>query len=275
MRVPRLPDGLIYAAVVVGLLWLAHGRREREDAPSAPPTPPGLAQTPIDPASPFAADRVSPVNRFAETASGTAFSVGGQGLWLTARHVIDACGQVGVVVAEGRGVAARVVARQGDLALLSTEGGAPALPLAAPASLRLGEQLFHPGFPQGGAGEVASRLMGRESLAQRGRGAAPQSVITLVEDGRTEGLKGALAGLSGAPVLDGDGAVVGVTLAQAPRRGRLYAATPQAVSRILTTAHAPPAPAAAGAAFTADNYGRAADELRRDLRVVQVVCLAR
>jgi len=270
-----LPDGLIYAAAVGAILTACLALRERVDAPGAPPPVPGLGQTPIAPNSPFAADRVLAATAKTETRSGTAFSVGDGGLWLTARHVIEGCGQVGVVVAEGRGVAARVVARQGDLALLSTEGGAPALPLAAPASLRLGEQLFHPGFPQGGAGEVASRLMGRESLAQRGRGAAPQPVITLVEDGRTEGLKGALAGLSGAPVLDGDGAVVGVTLAQAPRRGRLYAATPQAVSRILTTAHAPPAPAAAGAAFTADNYGRAADELRRDLRVVQVVCLAR
>ncbi len=273
MHVPRLPDWLVYGTVLAALVLAAHGRREREDAPSAPPPPPGLAQAPIAPGSPFAADRVAPVPRRAASAAGTAFSVDERGLWLTAGHVINGCGQVGLVVAEGRGVAARVLARRGDLAVLQSEGGAPGLPLAGADWPVRGEQLFQPGYPQGAAGEVAARMMGRQTLGGGGRGGAPQTLMALVEDGRTEGLGESFSGLSGAPVLDEAGRVVGVTLGQSPRRGRLYAAPPELMAQALAAAGARPA-AGPAAPLAVDDYGRVADALRRDLRVVQVVCLA-
>jgi hypothetical protein len=72
-------------------------------------------------------------------------------------------------------------------------------------------------------------------------------------------------------VLNAAGQVVGVALAQAPLRGRIYAATPQAISVLLAAARVVPARTGA-APISADNQGRAADALRRDLRVVQVVC---
>ena len=80
------------------------------------------------------------------------------------------------------------------------------------------------------------------------------------------------AGLSGAPALDAGGRVVGVTIAESPRRGRIYTTTPAALTEALAAAKA--APFAVGEAITTDNYGRVADGLRRDLRVAQVVCLA-
>ncbi|RAK50681.1 serine protease, partial [Phenylobacterium soli] len=43
MQFPRLPDWLIYAAVVAGLLIAAVGRQERADAPPAPPAAPQVA----------------------------------------------------------------------------------------------------------------------------------------------------------------------------------------------------------------------------------------
>jgi len=268
---PRLPDWLIYATVVVALVLAARGRQERIDAPSAP-APPGLAQTSVAPGSPFAAQRIAPVSATA-TASGTAFSVNDRGDWITAGHVIDGCAQVGVVVAAGRGAAAKVAARLGDLALLTTAGGAPALPLAGPAAPMVGEQLFQPGYPQGAAGEVAARLLGRQILHPRGRGVPAEPVLALAQNGRTEGLSGGLSGLSGAPVLNAFGQVVGVILAQSPRRGRLYAAPPQTLRALLAAARVP-VRAGPGEPVTVDNYGRAADDLRRDLTVVQVVCLA-
>ena len=39
MHFPRLPDWLIYAAIVMALLIAAVGRQERVDAPPAPPPP--------------------------------------------------------------------------------------------------------------------------------------------------------------------------------------------------------------------------------------------
>jgi hypothetical protein len=99
-------------------------------------------------------------------------------------------------------------------------------------------------------------------------------VLVWAELGRTEGLKGTLGGLSGAPALDVEGRVVGVTIAEAPRRGRIYTTAPETVQRLIQEAgSALPATARMGGALTPENYGRVADALRRDLRVAQVVCL--
>jgi serine protease Do len=50
---PKLPDWLIYGAVVAALLVVAVGRQERSDAPSPPPPVPGGEGLPLGPASPF------------------------------------------------------------------------------------------------------------------------------------------------------------------------------------------------------------------------------
>lgn len=274
MHFPRLPDWLIYAAVVVALLFAAVGRRERADAPPAPPPTPEAEGATLGPASPFDPSVVVDVAAKSEPAAGTAFSVADSGVWVTARHVVDGCTQTAIVVAPGRGVAAKVrIDPRGEAAILTTEGGAPALPLNLAGDLRRGERAFHPGYPQGEPGEATSRLLGRENLVVRGRGARTESVLVWAEAGRTDGLHGTLGGLSGAPALDEHGRVIGVTIAEAPRRGRIYTTSPETVRNTLAGAGQPIAAAALPQAITPDNYGRVADDLRRSLRVAQVICL--
>jgi serine protease Do len=270
----ELARGLVYAGVVAAILAVAFLRREHADAPEAPPPVAGVARLPIPPSSPFAPARVSPVAPAAETASGTAFSVGDGGVWLTARHVLNGCRQAAIVVAEGRGVVARLRAARGDVAVLATQGGAPALGLAATLAPAVGQLAFHPGFPQGRPGEAASRLIGTQNVRARGRGRRPQALLAWAEVGRTEGLGGDLAGLSGAPVLDGAGQVVGVTLAWSPRRGRIYSSSASDMRAALAAAGVTPGSAPASEPVTSENYGRVSDSLRRGLRVAQVVCLA-
>jgi serine protease Do len=273
MHFPRLPDWLIYAAVVVALLFAAIGRQERTDAPAAPPPAPELEGAALGPASPFDPAVVVEVSDKVEPGAGTAFSIGDSGVWVTARHVVDGCAQAAIVVAPGRGVAATVtIDPNSEAALLTTDGGAPALPLGLTAGLRRGERAFHPGFPQGRPGEASSRLIGRENLVVHGRGARTEAVLVWAETGRTDGLRGTLGGLSGAPALDAEGRVVGVTIAEAPRRGRIYTTAPELTARTLAAnvkGSAPPQ----GGPITAENYGRVADDMRRSLRVAQVVCL--
>jgi S1-C subfamily serine protease len=291
MRFPRPPDWLIYAAAVGALLALALNRRDEiKPAPHAPPAaataPAATARVPapqaevaegavLAPPSPFDPSVSVDVPDHAVPATGTAFSVASTGTWVTARHVIDGCRQAALVVAEGKGVAARtVIDPTGEAALLETDGGVAALPLALNAPLREGELAFHPGFPQGRPGEAVSRLIGRENLVVHGRGARTEPVLAWAEVGRTDGLVGSLGGLSGSPALDATGRVIGVTIAESPRRGRIYTTTPETLARLIARRGAPlpVAPASSGALSPA-NYGRTAELLRRDLRVAEVVCL--
>ena len=273
MHFPRLPDWLIYAAVVVALLIAAVSRRAHVDAPAAPPPAPAAEGAALGPASPFDPAVVVEVSAKTQPGAGTAFSVAASGTWVTARHVVEGCSKAAIVVAPGRGVAAQVtIDPEAETAILTTDGGAPPLPLGLTTGLRRGEQAFHMGFPQGRPGEASSRLIGRENLVVQGRGARTEPVLVWAETGRTDGLKGSLGGLSGAPALDDQGRVVGVTIAEAPRRGRIYTTSPETTARTLSGGGlrlaAPPS-----GRISADNYGRVADDLRRNLRVAQVVCL--
>ncbi len=275
MHFPRLPDWLVYTAIVAALLIASVSRRERADAPPPPPPVPGEEGVPLGPSSPFDPAVVVEVPGKRGPGSGTAFSVSDTGVWLTARHVVEGCRQTALVVAEGRGVAASVqIDPGGEAAVLTTDGGAPALPLLLDDSrLKRGDLGYHTGFPQGRPGEAVSRLLGRENLVVRGRGARTESVLVWAEVGRTDNLKGTLAGLSGAPALDSAGRVIGVTVAEAPRRGRIYTTASATMGRALTYSRRRPASFATGEPVNVENYGRVADGLRRDLRVAQVVCL--
>lgn len=274
MHFPKLPDWVVYAAVVLALLVVAVGRQERANAPPAPPAAPDEEGVALGPASPFDPSVVVDVPAKTQPGSGTAFSIADSGVWVTARHVVEGCTKAAIVVSEGRGVATRVrIDPRGEAAILTTEGGAPPLPLGLDIPLKRGDRAYHLGFPQGRPGEATSRLLGRENLVVHGHGARTEPVLVWAETGRTDGLKGTLAGLSGAPALDSAGRVIGVTIAELPRRGRIYTTVPQTVRAALTSAHERPTGFVVGEAITTENYGRVADSLRRDLRVAEVVCL--
>jgi S1-C subfamily serine protease len=271
----RVPDWLIYAAVVLGLLWAALAQRENADAPEAPPEESDEIGVLLGPATPFDPSVVVDAGDGPfQPASGTAFAVAEAGDWLTARHVVEGCRHAAIVVAGDRAVEARIrYSTSTDVAILSTEGGPRSLPIA-PAPLHVGQRAFHPGFPQGRPGETATRLLGRETLSVRGRGARDEPVLAWVEIGRTAGLNGSLSGLSGAPALDGQGRVVGVTIAEAPRRGRIYTSAPESLRAAVSHSRRGQRETGLGDVITVDNYGRAGDGLRRDLRIAQVVCLS-
>ena len=269
----RSSDLLLYGGAVILLAVLALSQQERADAPAAPP--PVAGDNALGVAAglgPGQAQRL-PENA-KEQASGTAFSVSESGVWITARHVVAGCRRAAVLTSPGRGALAKVVSdRFSDVAVLVTQGGAPPLPIAPPSRLASGQIAFHPGYPRGRAGEAASRFLGRYHLPGGSRGAPSVGVQAWAEVGRTDGLQGSLAGLSGAPVLDAKGEVVGVTLAESPRRGRIYAAPRRDISAALAAAGQAPSGFAQGQSITTDNYGRAADAMRRELSVAEVVCL--
>ncbi|HEY3889501.1 MAG TPA: trypsin-like peptidase domain-containing protein [Caulobacteraceae bacterium] len=260
---PRLPVWLIYLTIVAAMLVLALGRREHANAPRPPPPPPFADQAPISPSSPFANATLVRLST-AMAARGTAFSMNDRGVWLTARSVVAGCAGPMIAVAEGWAAPAKLRTVDGDAAVLATAGGAPALPMARGPQPRSGDSGFLPGFSGGGPGEVAALFLGRGSGRDR---------LAWAEIGRTDGLKGPLSGLAGAPVLNAASEVTGMALADAPRRGRLSGATLAALTRALAAAKLRPSVAGPQPPISLDNYGRAADSLRRALSVAEVVCL--
>ena len=271
MKLPRPPDWLILIGVVGGLTALAVTRPWRPQAVTPAAISAGAPLAPASMLDPAIWVKAPPESGLG---AGTAFSVDDRGVWLTARHVVEGCRRAVIVTAPGRGVAAQVRLSPGrETAVLITRGGAPALPIAPEAFLRRGQMAFHPGFPGARPGEAASQLVRRATLWIGGRGLRAEPVLTFAELSRAPSLHGSLVGISGAPVLDAAGEVLGVTVAEAPRRRRLYTTTPSSLRAALSEASVAPSNAA-GEAETAQNYGAVADDLRARLSVAEVVCLA-
>jgi hypothetical protein len=263
---PRLPVWLIYLTIVAAMLILALGRREHANAPQPPPPVPGADQAPVSPDSPFANARLVRLPNAARLARGSAFSVSDRGVWLTARDVVHGCGKPAIAVAESWATPAKASAIKGDVAVLATDAGAPALPMARAPRPRSGDSGFAPGFSGGRPGEAAALYLGPGAGAGR---------LAWAEIGRTDGLKGPLSGLAGAPMLNAAGEVTGMMVADAPRRGRLRTTTPEALAQALAAAKLTRSAAPPGQPISLDNYGMAADSLRRALSVAEVVCLPR
>lgn len=110
MTFPRLPDWLVYSAVVVAVLVAARGRQENADAPPPPPISAEEAALATGTLSETEAGEgeVLVPKSLSPSETGTAFSIAQSGVWLTARHVVQDCRQVAVIVAAGRGVVAEV-----------------------------------------------------------------------------------------------------------------------------------------------------------------------
>lgn len=292
----RIPDWVVYAVVliaIVGTLFSSgSGERERpytippseiaipkspdfgalDDWASPTPIPLPKPGPPLPGSHPFD-DRVVVQVDQPEDGIGTAFAINRSGVWLTARHVVDGCTRVGLAVGGGRMVRVDEVrtSPDTDLALLITERAPTALPLGLERELRVGETAFHVGFPQGDSGEAISILEARSNLITRGRYEMDEPVLTWSERGRSEGVDGSLSGMSGGPVLDVDGSVIGVTVAESPRRGRIYSASPDSIRRFLDLQGEVPYGGDARP-ISASSYVAEADRMRDERAIVKVLC---
>ncbi len=259
------PDWIIYGLVLSAFVWTAYGVEQDVFVADAPESPDLGPMLPSDsPRDEIVLVDVAPL----QSGMGTAFSINDDGLWLTARHVVDSCKSVGVRIGVGRIVPVQSqVVQSSDLAVLGSDWKRRPLPADLDSQRQIGEIGYFFGFPQGKPGEVVGSLIGRHRMKVRGRYTNEEAILAWSELGRSRNLKGSLGGLSGAPVLDKDGEIIGVVSAESPRRGRIYSVAPRYLRGIITE------PGEGVEPLSLETYGVAADKLRRDRRVAQVICL--
>jgi S1-C subfamily serine protease len=260
----KIPDWLFYA-FIVGLIYF-NASRLSEDV-SAPPPPP-LELGPLLPSESPRDDIIITEIDVPQSGTGTAFAIDQNGNWLTARHVVDSCSEVALKIGTNRIISAEYeVFEENDLAVLRTNWTRKPLPNDVFERRQVGENGYFIGFPQGRPGEVVGSLISRSRMIVRGRYTAQESVLAWAELGRTQGLRGSLGGLSGAPVLDKDGEIIGLVTAENPRRGRIYSVAPGALRPFFSDTSGQAEP------IDSQSYGLQADRLRRDRRIAQVLCL--
>jgi len=276
----RRLDVLAFIALIV--VALLGGLFERGGAPADPnprrPPPverPGPQRSdrlaplpgpsPLDPSFTVQVERTGP-------GSGTAFSIDGGGRWLTARHVVEGCAEVVIQIGPRRGALVTGVAHHpnADLSVLATRGGTPALAVST-APLFRAQDGFHFGFPKGEPGAVHAILLGRQIMRVSGRYSTVEPVIAWAHRRRVPDFGPDLSGMSGGPVVDERGALIGAVVAGAPRRGRSFSAAPESL-RVALAQAAVAVASQGGRVIGEENFSTYAEELRSRLSVAKVIC---
>ncbi len=205
--------------------------------------------------------------------SGTAFSVG-DGVWMTARHVVNQCDAVAFI--EGRkiiGVVEKVIHHDdADLSLLISDFQAAPLPIVpvgmGPARH---EKAFLTGFPGGTAREFFALQVENRDIQRAEGGHFP--VIVWAER-PAPNPNTSYAGMSGGPVFNGNGYVIGVLVGSDNELGRIVANPPAVLREILAehavlNSNASAGPLAGVASGPASETGA---RLRGAHQVMQIYC---
>ena len=213
-----------------------------------------------------------------EAAFGTSFPIA-PGAWLTARHVANGECQRVILIVNGRKVPAQIayLHPQADLALLKTANASgPALPLAA-GDVEQNEIGYSFGYPKERLGGTQDRLMGRSRMRLSGEINGTGPVLTWAEIARYPDDLPALSGMSGGPVFDADGRIIGIMVAASVRRGRVHTVAPEILRAIeqsfaLNGASANAAPVGEIAARDV-SLSATASALGRSSRIVPTYCV--
>lgn len=206
--------------------------------------------------------------------TGTAFALSEQGLWGTARHVTAGCDKLVVLVDARKGYRVTEVIEHptADVSLIRTPVGS--IPFSIETdNLRYDTEGFHFGYPRGEPGNVYSRLIGRRIIKTRGVRNSREAVLVWAEKIRQPDHNLSLGGISGGPVLNAQGHLVGVHIAGSVRRGRSYSSLPETLTSLLQQTDYIAGGAEFPGIYQAETLSEKGDMLRQQLSVAKVVCM--
>ncbi len=256
------------------------GPNEKILAPLPPPRPEG--QGPLKDKSRHDGNIIIEVEKkFQRTiATGTAFSISEEGVWVTAKHVTNGCDQLILQVSHNKGYLATDIIEHpsADISIFKTQAGAMPFQIESQV-LNYNAEGFHFGYPRGEPGDVYSRLIGRRILNVRGAQAGKESVLVWAEKRRFPDHFLSLGGISGGPIVNKAGNMVGVHVAGSVRRGRAYSSLPNTVTHLIKragfTTIKEPIERQDTEYLTPQNFLEAGQNLRKNLSVAKVICIVK
>ena len=206
--------------------------------------------------------------------SGTAFSVA-PGRWVTARHVVNRCATVYLQFPGKQHLKVKGVElnRSADMAIIRTgRFSRPAFSYTENLPGR-GDMGYLMGYPQGNAGDIAGQMIGATRMRTTGAYSAREKVIAWAERDRRPSFTGSAGGISGGPAFDANGDIIGIAVAGAPRRGRMYTAHPDTLrsKRLARSGDGSGKPVKGG--IDSGNFHRVGDALRLSGRIAKVLCI--
>lgn len=267
--------------VVVIIRYAAEGgdgpRRPAPGLPSEPDTPVYVPEDAPLPGNDRGGVTVQ-LDAEVKNGVGTAFAVDADGTYITARHVVDGCGKVFLI----RGprtlepVTSVTTQQNRDFAVLHAKSLRPDYVSLSRRGPERGEDGFMMGFPQANPADVRATVIGTTEMRSVGRYRMREPVIAWVERERVPDFSGSLGGISGGPVFDGQGYVVGTVVAGAPRRGRVYTTHPRVFSDtgLLKEVEHGDAGHALKGGVTRASFTTQGDRLRKGHTIAQVYCKA-
>lgn len=256
--------------------------RRHDSTPTNSHRTPGRAVLPASPIPNLPDGMVGRRAHRAGVTGGTAFAIAPGGIWLTAKHVVDHCSRIAVLGKRPRRGDVSVVKNlsfhpNADVAVVTAVGARSSREPFKLASNAAGtREAFHVGYPQGKPSAVYSRYLGAKRVRHQGSSGGGEVVRVWAERRRFPNFSGSLGGMSGGPVFDNTGAVIGISIAENPRRGRILTSTPRTLLEAtrLSGRNLPPAPSARRPIndLTPENFPKYSRKLLESTRVARVIC---
>ena len=211
---------------------------------------------------------------------GTAFSINANGLWITARHVTDGCDRIMLSDEKYKRfpVNGLIQHPRADVSIFKSNLRAEPLLINFEAP-RYGQGGYHFGFPRGEPGDVHSVLMGRRAMYHKSRSGQKENVLVWAERDSFPENDYSLGGISGGPIVNDNGDVVGVHVAGSIRRGRSFSSLPSAIDYLVDKGghsyNQGNDIKAVRAYLNAFDFPKAGSGLRKQKTVAQVICFTK